>query len=359
MAYSKQQGEHAFKRIGKDLKSGKLPAAVLLHGEEEFLINFYADAIIKKYVNPACESMDLVTLDRDTVTMDSITEALETLPLMSERKVVFLPDITDRKGKFPTGIKPDELALYLAQLPEGTMMLMTMAKCDDDRDALSVTRSGFYKTLSGLGATYDFSPLDHDQLRGFIEKRFIAAGKTYRPGIVGLIARESGYGNKNVDYGLYTLNNDLQKIIAHSGRNPEITMEDVETALTRSPENDTFAMLDAIGRNRKDEAFRLLNNLLYDGVADMQLLAMITRQLELILQVREMREQNIRLEDIQKALKKDKIHEYRTKKAYEIGNRFNSRDLRRILGSAYEVDRNIKTGLMPGQLALEYFIAGI
>ena len=58
-----------------------------------------------------------------------------------------------------------------------------------------------------------------------------------------------------------------------------------------SPENNVFAMLDAIGRNRKDEAFRLLHNLLDSGTPVYNLLRLITGQLELILSVKEMKDE--------------------------------------------------------------------
>ena len=40
-------------------------------------------------------------------------------------------------------------------------------------------------------------------------------------------------------------------------------------------------------------------------------------------------------------------------------NKYSVAKLKQILSSAYETDRNIKTGLLEGQLALEMFIAGI
>ena len=48
--------------------------------------------IIKKYIADACRLMDLVTLEGEALTAERIMEALETVSLMSERKVVFLPD---------------------------------------------------------------------------------------------------------------------------------------------------------------------------------------------------------------------------------------------------------------------------
>lgn len=362
--------EHAFVKIGKDIKTGRIPGLVVLLGVEEYLVNFYAENLIGRYVNSASEALDLVTLDHDSVTVNGIIDNLETIPLMSERKVVYLPDFIDSKGKLPKAFQDsrsvEQLISYiegnpaLADSDTGMLLLVTIARQTDDRAEQAVRKTNLFKAMNGAGKVYDFNSLNSGQLQGFIEKRFSAAGKKYKPGIISLILRESGYGNKNIDYGLFNLENDLRKIIAHSGSAPEIMPHDVTGVLTVNPENNIFAMIDAISRNRKDEAFRLLHNLLNDGSSEFQLLAMITKQLELMLTTCELRESGLNLQAIQKELKKsDRVHEFRTQKALETGSRFGRSNLKRILGAAYEVEPNVKTGLMPGPLALEYFIAGI
>lgn len=367
----REKGEHAFIRIEKDIREGRIPPAVLLCGTEEYLVHHYGKDLAVRFTGEAGRALDLVRLERERVTFNDIVENMETMPLISERKVVCLPDFFDSKGKMPKAFEGKDdaakLADYIAEMNDrnagknlsGMLLLMTAARQTDSRDETAVRRSAVYKAFGAEGV-YDFYMLDDARLRGFIEKRFKAGGKQYRPGIVSLIVREGGYGNKNIDYGLFNLENDLKKIIAHSGGNPEILPDDVMSALTVNPENNIFAMIDAISRNRKDEAFRLLHNLLVDGSSEFQLLAMITKQLELMLETCELKESGLSLPAIQKELKKtEKVHEFRIRKALETGSRFGRRELRRILTSAYEVELNIKTGLMPAQLALEYFIAGI
>ena len=47
---------------------------------------------------------------------------------------------------------------------------------------------------------------------------------------------------------------------------------------------------------------------------------------------------------------------YRVKKAASAADRFSHRKLRETLSQLYEIDRNIKTGNMDGNLALEMLI---
>lgn len=354
VGYCKEQ-EHAFITIGKDIEEGKIPRLVLLCGKEDYLIRWYSDVLIKKYVSDACRPIDLVILEDESLTLERIRESIETVSLMSERKVVFLPEFTPAAGKSLKGFSDADvegLMELFDEIPEGSMLLITASEQDDTKSVKNKVRTAIEKA----GKVYDFQPLGDGQLRSFIEKRFKNAGIKYSPSVIRLIMSESGYGNKAIDYSLYNLENDLRKMVAHSGVTGEVTDADVREVMAFNPENNVFAMLDAIGRNRKDEAFRLLYNLLQSGTPVFNLLRLITGQLELILSVKEMREEGMSQVEIQKKLG---VHQFRIKKAMAVTGQYSMKDLRAALSAAYDVDENIKTGLLDGQLALEYFIAGI
>ena len=85
MAMDYREKEHAFITIEKDLKGGKVPRVVLLCGSEEYLIEWYAQTLIRRYVSDACRALDLVRLEGDSLTLERIREGLETVSLMSER----------------------------------------------------------------------------------------------------------------------------------------------------------------------------------------------------------------------------------------------------------------------------------
>lgn len=346
-----KEKEHAFTVMEKDLKSGEIPNIVLLCGSEDYLINFYSDVLINRFVSDACRAIDLVIINGENLSLSNITESLETVSLMSSRKVVYLPDFLPAEGKNIKGFTENDikgLIEYLGNIPGESMLLMSVSEQDDGRGKKSKLKTAIEKH----GKVYDFQPLKDKQLHGFIEKRLRASGKYYRPSVVNAIISGSGYGNKAVEYSLYNLNNDLRKIVAHSGE--EITETDVSSVLSVNPENDVFAMLDAIGRNRKGEALKMLHNLLESGTPVYNLLRLITGQLELILSVKEMKEEGFSMTDMQKKMG---VHQFRVKKAYAMASQYSAAYIRTILSEAYDVDENIKKGLFEDSLALEYFIA--
>lgn len=360
--------EHAYLRIGKDIKTGKIPGLVVLHGEEQYLVDFYVSALVKKYVSEASKSLDFAELDRESLTVDEVIENLETVSILSERKVVVIRDFIDAKGRLPKNLEQkgsgsnalEAFLGYADNMPDGALLILTAAKQEDTRAASRRAYSALVGKIARNGSAYDFMPLNHGQLCGFIEKRFNMAGKAYRPAVVEGIIRECGYDNKNIDYGLYELDNDLKKVIAHSGTRREVTRDDIAGVITANPENDVFGMIDAIADQRKDRAMKLLHNLLADGESEYGILALLTRQLEIMLIVREMKDEGLPQKEIFGALAKShNAKDFVVKNALRSSGRFTTLDLKRILSSAYAIDMNIKSGLYDGALAFEVFIAGI
>ena len=69
-----------------------------------------------------------------------------------------------------------------------------------------------------------------------------------------------------------------------------------------------------------------------------------------------MREEGLKPPQMQKILG---VHEFRIKKAMSVTEKYSREGLKRILSKAYEIDGNIKNGLLEQTLALELFIAEI
>lgn len=346
--------EHAFQAIGKDVKAGVIPNLVFLCGEEQYLVHWAAELLTKTYINKACESLDFTKLDPDNLTVDQIKESCETLSMLSQRRVVLIPELPAASGKKSRSFSESdekELMEYFAEIPETCLLIITAGKPDGKNRKKIKLQDAAEK----YGAVYDFTPLTGAQLKSFVVKRFKNAGKVCRNSVIDMLITDSGYGNKEIEYDLYNLENDIRKIVAHSS-GTEILPEDVEKTISTNLETNVFAMLDAISRNRKDEAYRLLHNLLVSGESVFGLLSLITSQLELILEVKEMREEGMSAGQIQKLLG---VHEFRVKKAMSVTEKYSVSQLKKILSKAYEIDGNIKSGLLEQSLALELFIAQI
>lgn len=351
---SSKKKEHAFQTIGKDLKTGNISNLLLLCGEEQYLVHWAVELLMDQYLNKACESLDFTRLEPDGLSLDKIKESCETLSMMSPKRVVLIPEFPPALGQKLRGFSESdekELLEYFKDIPETCLLIITAGLPDPKNKKKSKLQTAVNK----LGTVYDFGPLSGPQLRSFIVKRLKNSGKLCRNSVIEMLIEDSGYGNKEIDYNLYNLENDIKKVIAHSSED-EILSSDVALTISTNLETNVFAMLDAISRNRKDEAYRLLHNLLVSGEGVYKLLALISSQLELILEVKEMRDEGMGLPQMQKTLG---VHEFRIKKAMGVTEKYSTDGLKRILSKAYEIDGNIKTGLLDQTLALELFVAEI
>ncbi|MBQ2747458.1 MAG: hypothetical protein IJF28_03185, partial [Firmicutes bacterium] len=189
----------------------------------------------------------------------------------------------------------------------------------------------------------------------FIIKRFKNAGKVCKTSVINEIVQGSGYYHKETDYTLFNLENDLMKIIAHS-EGTEITANDVLGIISGNLESYIFALMDTISSGKKGEAYKLLYSILGKGESVYKILGMIISQYELTLDVKELRERGMSSPEIVKMLG---VHEFRVKKALGIGERYTVDALRKAVSSAYDTDKNIKSGLIGQNLALEMLIAAI
>ena len=351
MAYKNTiAGEHAFKQIDREIKSDSLKNLLLFYGKEQYLINWAINTIVNKYVNEVCRDLNFSKLDGITVTFEEIRNNCETLSIMSEKRVLLITDFKLLEMAKTKGIGEEDeklLVEYIKCLPESSILILTADGVDK--------RKRLYKTISEYGSTYDFTELDEKSLKTFIVKKFKEAGRTAKPMVIAELIDNSGYYDKDTDYTLYHLDNDIKKAIAHN-EGTEIMMQDIVDTVSGNINTNIFALIDSLSRDRKDEAFQLLHNLLVYGENEYRLLALICSQFEIILSVKEMKEEGKLYSEIVKILG---IHEFRIKKASVFAERYSVTHLRKVLQKAYEVDKNIKTGLLDSSIALEMFIAEI
>ena len=189
MAYkSSPAEEHAYKKIDKEIRNNSIKNLLLLYGKEDYLIRWAINTLIGKYVNEACRDMDFSKIDGTAVTFEQIRDCCETLPFLSEKRVVHLSDLKLIEGGKTKGLDEDGeklLAEYLKNLPEQCMLIITSESADK--------RKKLYKSISECGSAYEFGELDEKSLKSYIEKRFKESGKNARPAVIeGLIAA-SGY----------------------------------------------------------------------------------------------------------------------------------------------------------------------
>ncbi len=346
----KHQEEHSFKLFTKNIRANEITDIILMYGVEQYLVSWAVETLVKKYVNPACLYMDYVVFDDEKLDIESIINSCDTFSMISEKRVVWVKNFKPLESETPRGYKKEDIDRLINYIENNNPSTILVLSCMAPSKKLPI-----YKSIAKAGQVYNFDQIDKQQLVSFAKKRFQKAGVEIEPKLLRMMIDLTGYYNKDTEYRLYNFENDIKKVIAHSD-GQFISEEDINYTVNGDLDTYIFNLMDAISSNKKDNAFKLLYNILDAGSDVYSIISLIVSQFELILEVKELRQDGKSMLDISKELK---IHEFRVKKAIGFGDKFTIEKIKEILSGIYEVDRSIKTGLLEQRLALELFIARI
>jgi DNA polymerase-3 subunit delta len=150
---------------------------------------------------------------------------------------------------------------------------------------------------------------------------------------------------------------ELIKLLTYVDFSRPVTEDDVVELVSDVRQGDIFEMVDAIGYGDGKKAMFMLRRLLEDSDA-LPLFGMIVRQFRLLIQVRELIDENP-AQDHYSIAKTIGSHPYPIKKIIPQVNLFTLEQLKRIFHQLSEVDLAIKTGKLEGDLALDMLVASL
>ncbi|MBE6036868.1 MAG: DNA polymerase III subunit delta [Clostridiales bacterium] len=349
-------GASVLRKFIDQLEKGAVRGAVLLFGREQYLVKKAMERIMEACINDAVKDLDFTRIDPANLTVQTLQEQCETLPIFSPKRVVLIPDFPPLEGKALRGFgEKDEEALlkYMDDLPESCLLVFTSGKVDK--------RLKLYKKIQNLGGAHEFGPMEKADLEKFAARTLKPYGKTMDAYAFRTLLDLTGYypdevrknAAREVDYTLYHLENDLKKLAGVSP-DPRITEEDVTETIGGNLELDVFRILDSAAEGKKGESLLQLRSLLRRGEPMYRILALLCSQLEIFLVVKEMKEAGRSTGEMVSALG---VHEFRVKKSLPVVSRYTVAHLRQVLQNAMEVDGNVKRGKMDGNVALELLIA--
>ncbi len=350
MAYQKKKSEHAFQVFHRNLKDGDFTPVIFMFGEEDYLINWAADSLADKYVDRSSVMSDFLRMD-EIENVSELIEACDTFSIFSAKRIIWARNFPPLLKKNAKGYGKDALDSLKAYINEPNPQTILILSCTDADDSIPLV-----KELKKTVRTYDFCQLDRPQLIAFARKRFTAAGTEISDRVLRYFIDETGYFNKETSYRLYNLINDIEKLAAYSAGAP-IREEDIDQTLKGDLDKFAFDFLDAVTSGKKDRAFRLFHNIMNTDDEDFyKIYGLIVSQFELMLEARELSDEAISLEKIASMVR---VNPYRLKKAMGFADRTGAAKLKEILSYLYEIDRNIKTGNMDGELAIQLMIGRI
>ena len=341
-----------YKDFTKDLKRRDFHNVVFLHGRESFLLRWAADALCKAFAGAEFRDENVREFDGDSVSMDEIISMAKTPSMFPGERVLIVRNLPWLCKRTPDStIKGEGARLldYAGQADHGSLLVLTLDPDFADTGRLTAYGGKIQKAAS----SYEFNALTKPELRAFISKRVKKAGKYIGSRQMEYLIDLSGYLNRDSAYTLDELDNDLRKILL-AAEGDEITTPLIEDLLIGDSDRFVFSLVDVLMAGNKSRAMQMTENILSsDDGNSMQILALLTSQFEMMYDALAMERKGVLVSGMVKALG---VNQYRFRKAYAAAGKFRREHLKELLISLYNFDKQIKTGDIDKDTALELFI---
>ena len=319
------------KAIDEDIKNGQLKKVYLLYGEEAYLKHQYKRKLKAAAVTKD-DTMNISSFEGKEINPKAVIDLAETLPFFAERRLILI----ENSGFFKNAC--EELAGYLSDMPDSTCMVFV----EDDVDK----RSKMYKAVAKNGTVVEFKKQTDEILVRWILGRLKKENRKITNPVMQLFLTKTGTDMENID-------KELEKLICYTMGRDVIEASDVEAVCVGRTENKIFEKVNAIAERNQKRALDLYYDLLALKEPSMRILFLITRQFQILLQVKEMRGLGF---DNKTIASKVGIPEFAVRRNLVQAKAFQGKELRKALEDGVAAEEAVKTGRMTDQLAVEMFL---
>ena len=256
----------AMRELKRDLKSGTPRRLYLFHGEEAFLRDYYLGRLKESLLPAGLEDFNLHAAKGRDCSVEWIAQAVDCLPMMSERTLVVVTDF-DLFGQGDKG--KERLVEILSNLPDYCCLVFVY-----DLLAYKPDKSKLATLLKQEGAAVHFQRQEQKTLAAWICRQFEKAGKL-------VDSADAEYLIFLVGDLMHDLSAEIGKIAAYTP-NQRVTRGDMDAVAVPKVEAVVYQMTDAMARKDFDKAASVLADLLHSrepGVMILSVMGKYFRQL--------------------------------------------------------------------------------
>jgi len=327
--------------LRKDIKEKKIRNLYLFYGCEEYLKRNYIEYIEQNLLDEGTRLLNKVVLE-DNVTVTSIVDNCETLPVFSDRRMVVVKKSGLFKGKKAKGSAKgrddDEFATFLKNVPNHVCLIFSEAEIDKRNKAVDIVKEN--------GLIVEFEYRKPDELAAWAVKMARKQGCE-------MDAKTSAYLVEYCDSGMDDVLNEINKLCAYVAGRKKITQEDIERVCTRSIKSRIFDLTDAIARLQADKALAILDDMIALKEPIPRIIFMIAKQLRQMLQINLMLKEGATRDEITEKLG---LNRYFAAKTINQARMFPIEKLEKAIETGLALDMAIKTGRIRDRAAVELMI---
>ncbi len=250
-----------------ELERGNVALAYLFEGEEDYLKKEALERLKKKIISPDYEDFNCERFSGESSSVGQIVESLSTLPLKGKWRMVIVEEVDKLSEK-----NQKIIAEYLASPVKTTCLVGVGGKIDK--------RKKLFKDFLKKGTIVSFYSLYDGEIVDWVKKRVEEEKKRISPPALFCIKEGVGSDRRNLD-------NTIEKLLLYIHPRKVIEKEDVEEVLGEGAGGGVFDLTKAIRERNLAEALSILAKLLERGEIPLRIHSLITREMRILLRVKE------------------------------------------------------------------------
>jgi len=231
--------EDSFLTLKQQIKSGEIGNLYLFFGEEIFVKDMYLEKMKSFVPDGGFADFNFIFLDGKDATGNKVDDALDSFPMMSEKKLVVIKN----SGIFK---KADEETKEfwqerLADIPDYVLLIFDEQEADK--------RSVLYKAVQKNGLAVEFAYMKDYEVASWVAREVQKAGKK--------ISKDAAdYLVAMCDPGVINVKNELMKLLDYS--DGEIYKSDIDKVVSKSLSIVVFEITDALMAGNGDTVMSII-----------------------------------------------------------------------------------------------------
>lgn len=316
------------------------------YGEDRFTLH-EALARLRAELFPQGEEVgNATTLEGRGLTLEALRAVVDTVPFLATHRLVVVEGLLARfqeevgrgKGR-ARGVEVAPWADYLSAIPPHAEVVLVDGPVEGGNPLL--------RALRAHAEVRRFPLPDRRELPQWVRRRAQAKGARLSPGAVRLLVDLVGQD-------LWALEGELEKLSLFAA-DRAVEEEDVRALVSSAREARVFEAVDAILEGDAGQASALVHRLAQQGMSPAYVMAMLARQVRLVLLARELLQERVPPGQMGRRL--GVSSEFLLRKTLEQAGRHPRERLLRLYRLLLETDLAVKTGSLAQGLALEVLVA--